>query len=323
MTWSWRSETEGRLRKAEISLEAARALIERKPPCIDDAVNRASAAALQAARALVDARWPPAETEVKHDPTWRPGMPRQTPLGPYSKASWHEIVKQFEQAAHEMVLPSDATEYLKALVEDGQIADVGESATYEADEAHDAVRTAEKLVKSVAKSIQLAFTLGHREVQGKPGLGDTDENETTLEVLPLVMPPHSEPLGSAAATDPGLPSLGIEAVNLTHVGGTQRDGAVTEPPPAGAPGASETTALRASTPAAGAHGEAANDSRPAAPANDTAAPLPANDVQAGEPTKETPEAASAAPAATAAPGSASAAPEVGKDAPTAAEPPKA
>ena len=214
MTWSWRSETEGRLRKAEISLEAARALIERKPPCIDDAVNRASAAALQAARALVDARWPPVETEVKHDPTWRPGMPRQTPLGPYSKASWHEIVKQFAQAADEMVLPSDATEYLKALVEDGQIADVGEAATYEPDEAHDAVRTAEKLVKSVVQSIQLAFTLGDREIQGKPALGDEDENETTLEVAPLVMasqPAATQTVATRTAEAPAIKELGAAA----------------------------------------------------------------------------------------------------------------
>jgi len=276
MTWSWRSETEGRLRKAEISLEAARALIERKPPCIDDAVNRASAAALQAARALVDARWPPAETEVKHDPTWRPGMPRQTPLGPYSKASWHEIVKQFEQAAHELVLPSDATEYLKALVEDGQIADVGEAATYEPDEAHDAVRTAEKLVKSVVQSIQLAFTLGDREIQGKPGLGDEDENETTLEVAPLVMAAHPE-APAAAPTDPSVPSFGIEAVRLTRPpnGG---QGAATEPPPPQTATAQTATAQTAAAPAARELGAAANDSRTAAPANDTASPPPANDA---------------------------------------------
>ena len=299
MTWSWRSETEGRLRKAEISLEAARALIERKPPCIDDAVNRASAAALQAARALVDARWPPHETEVPHDPTWRPGMPRQTPLGPYSKASWHEIVKQFEKAADEMVLPSDATEYLKALVEDGQIADVGESATYESDEAHDAVRTAEKLVTSVAKSIQLAFTLGDREAQGKPGLGDADENATTLEVLPLVMTAHPEPVGSAAATDPALPALRLEALSLTHAGGIAKEGAPTEPPPVATPGGSAPKAEAATasapsepaTPAAAeplttTNGQAANDSRPASPANDTASPPPANDAGAPDAAKE-------------------------------------
>src|SRR5476651_218656 len=141
-TSSWRSETEGRLRKAQVSLEAARALIERKPPCNDDAVNRASAAALQAARALVDARWPP--RDHPWDPTWRPGMPALGGLGPYSKASWPVIMQQFERASSEMALPFDAAEHLKALLEDGHAADVGDSTAYENEEAVEAVTTAEK-----------------------------------------------------------------------------------------------------------------------------------------------------------------------------------
>ena len=131
---SWRSETEGRLRKAQVSLEAARALIERKPPCIDDSVNRASAAALQAARALVDARWPPRDAPP-HDPTWRPGMAKPEPTGPYTKASWPVIVQQFEKASGEMALPFDIAAYLRALVEDGHLADVGDAVTYDPDEA--------------------------------------------------------------------------------------------------------------------------------------------------------------------------------------------
>lgn len=213
-SWSWRSETEGRLRKAEVSLEAARALIERKPPCIDDAVNRASAAALQAARALVDARWPPRETEPAHDPTWRPGMTRQTPMGPYTKASWHEIVKQFEKAAHEMVLPSDATEYLKALVEDGHIADNGEAATWESDEALEAVRTAEKLVKSVGQTLPLAFALGQRETEGPPEPDDEEDKATTMEMMPVVAPHHHE-LAAASPTDPHLPEVAAPMDNET------------------------------------------------------------------------------------------------------------
>src|SRR5947209_2649959 len=100
---SWRSETEGRLRKAQVSLEAARALIDRKPPCNDDAVNRSAAAALQAARALVDARWPP--RDQPWDPTWRPGMPPLIAAGPYTKASWPVILDQFTKATAEMALP--------------------------------------------------------------------------------------------------------------------------------------------------------------------------------------------------------------------------
>jgi uncharacterized protein (UPF0332 family) len=205
-TWSWRTETEGRLRKAEVSLEAARSLIDRKPPCIDDAVNRASAAALQAARALVDARWPPHDP-APHDPSWRPGMPPLQQSGPYSKAPWPEIVRQFEKAADEMALPHDATEYLRALVEDGHIADVGDNVTYEPDEAREAVGTAEKLVKSVVKSIELAFAMGDREAED--GLGSNrDENETTLETMPVVVVPQAPPPSpTSAPTDPSLPPL--------------------------------------------------------------------------------------------------------------------
>ena len=61
-------------------------------------------------------------------------MAKPEATGPYSKASWPVIVQQFEKASSEMALPFDIAAYLRALVEDGHLADVGDTVTYEPDE---------------------------------------------------------------------------------------------------------------------------------------------------------------------------------------------
>jgi hypothetical protein len=77
-------DVQGRLRKAHATLVAARALLNLEPPCRDDAVSRASVAALQAARALVDSKWA-RDSQPHWDPNWRPGMPPPgEPRDPYS-----------------------------------------------------------------------------------------------------------------------------------------------------------------------------------------------------------------------------------------------
>jgi len=273
----WRNETEGRLRKAQVSLEAARSLIARKPPCNDDAVNRASAAALQAARALVDARWPPRDEPP--DPYFRPGMTPLSPTGPFTRASWPVIIAQFEKASSEMALPFDATEYLRTLIEDGAQADIGE-AVYEPDEAVEAVETAEKLVTSVTSMLGLAFSLGYRELDEMIAGRHHDENATTLEVAPLEPP---EPPASFDVTEPGMPAL-VFPIDLTPLPVPMPPPPVPEaelPKQAAPPPAVPAAPVEAAKDAAPAAAEPTKDAAPKAEDAPAVSPAPA----AAEPTK--------------------------------------
>jgi hypothetical protein len=149
-------------------------------------------------------------------------MPQLMAMGPYSKASWPVIVQQFEKATEEMALPFDAAEYLRALVEDGHSADVGESVAYEAEEAVEAVETAELLVTSVSRTLDLAFALGYRELHDLPTTEDDREDEAiTAELMPVVVVPQTEPPGpalpfnggpSGAPTDPALTPVPFAAI---------------------------------------------------------------------------------------------------------------
>ena len=160
-----RADAESRLRKANASLVAAKALLALQPPCRDDAVNRAAVAALQAARALVDSQW----AKISHpnwDPEWRPGMPR--PLNPrdgFALQTLQKLLDRFERLSHSLGLAPDFTQYLRTLAEDGLEADSGEAPAYDEEEARLAVGTAEKLVMTVAEQLGLAAELraAHRK----------------------------------------------------------------------------------------------------------------------------------------------------------------
>jgi hypothetical protein len=148
-----RADAQGRLRKAHATLVAARALLNLEPPCRDDAVNRASVAALQAARALVDSQWA-RDSQPHWDPNWRPGMsPPGEPRDPYSVKRLHQVLDRFEVLARGLSLEPDFTDYVRTLVEDGLEADTGEAPEYDDDEARVAIETAQRLVLTVAGQI--------------------------------------------------------------------------------------------------------------------------------------------------------------------------
>jgi hypothetical protein len=162
-----RADAQGRLRKAHATLVAARALLNLEPPCRDDAVNRASVAALQAARALVDSQWA-RDSQPHWDPNWRPGMsPPGEPRDPYSVKRLHQVLDRFEVLARGLSLEPDFTDYVRTLVEDGLEADTGEAPEYDDDEARVAIETAQRLVVTVAGQIgvpELALSAKQRPV---------------------------------------------------------------------------------------------------------------------------------------------------------------
>ena len=153
------ADAQGRLRKAHATLSGARALLNLKPPCRDDAVNRASVAALQAARALVDSQWAK-DSQPGWDPHWRPHMAKPgEPKDPSSVRRLHQLLDKFEVLARGLGLEPDFTDYLRTLVEDGLEADTGEAPEYDDDEARAAIETAERLVLKVAGQLGLADEL--------------------------------------------------------------------------------------------------------------------------------------------------------------------
>lgn len=154
-----RADAQGRLRKAHATLLGARALLNLSPPCRDDAVNRASVAALQAARALVDSQWA-RDSQPGWNPHWRPHMARPgEPKDPFSVKRLHQLLDKFEVLARGLGLPPDFTDYLRTLVEDGLEADTGEAPEYDDDEARAAIETASRLVLRVADQIGLGGEL--------------------------------------------------------------------------------------------------------------------------------------------------------------------
>jgi hypothetical protein len=154
-----RADAQSRLRKAHATLVASRALLLLEPPLRDDAVNRASSAALQAARALVDSQWA-RDSQPDWDPTWRPGMPRPgEPKDPLSADAVGKLLDRFHVLASGMGLAPDFTDYVRTLVEDGFDADVGELPEYDEEEARMAISTAETLLYMVAARIGLVDEL--------------------------------------------------------------------------------------------------------------------------------------------------------------------
>ncbi len=159
LTSERRADAQGRLRKAHATLAGARALLNLTPPCRDDAVNRASVAALQAARALVDSQWA-RDSQPGWDPHWRPHMAKPgEPKDPSSVRRLHQLLDRFELLARGLALEPDFTDYLRTLVEDGLEADTGEAPEYDDDEARAAIETAERLVLKVADQLGLAGEL--------------------------------------------------------------------------------------------------------------------------------------------------------------------
>jgi hypothetical protein len=153
------ADAQGRLRKAHATLSGARALLSLTPPCRDDAVNRASVAALQAARALVDSQWAK-DSQPGWDPHWRPHMAKPgEPKDPSSVRRLHQLLDKFEVLARGLGLEADFTDYLRTLVEDGLEAVTGEAPEYDDDEARMAIETAERLVLKVAGQLGLAEVL--------------------------------------------------------------------------------------------------------------------------------------------------------------------
>ncbi len=147
------------MRKAQATLIGARALLNLQPPCRDDAVNRASVAALQAARALVDSQWAK-DSQPGWDPHWRPHMTTPgEPKDPSSVRRLHQLLDKFEVLALGLALEPDFTDYLRTLVEDGLEADTGEAPEYDDEEARVAIETAERLVLMVANQLGLANEL--------------------------------------------------------------------------------------------------------------------------------------------------------------------
>jgi hypothetical protein len=153
-----RADAESRLRRSLTSLGAARALLNLQPPAYDDAVNRASAAALHAARALVDSQWAK-DSQPGWDPEWRPGMPRSYRQAKNSEVwspdALHRLLDRFAGLAAQMGLPEDFTMYLRTLVEDGLEADTGEAPNYDEDEARHAVRLSTQMIASVAQRLSM------------------------------------------------------------------------------------------------------------------------------------------------------------------------
>ncbi len=180
-----RADAQSRLRRSFASLGGARALLAMQPPSCDDAVNRASAAALHAARALVDSQWAK-DSQPGCNPTFRPGMISrpQSPAAERKGSSLEtfELLDRFEQLAANMSLPPDFTLYLRTLVEDGLDADIGEAPGYDLDEASLALGTATQLVSSVAQQMGLndEFQAAARHWVALPGVKPRDESAPTI-----------------------------------------------------------------------------------------------------------------------------------------------
>ena len=151
-----RADAKSRLSRAFASLAAARSLLLLEQPCPDDAVNRASAAALHAARALIDSQWAK-DSQPGWDPYWRPGMPRSLRAHEArSLEALQKLIDRFDRLAENLTLPADFGEYLRTLVEDGFDADSGEAPEYDVEEANLAVETALQLVATVARQIGMS-----------------------------------------------------------------------------------------------------------------------------------------------------------------------
>lgn len=180
-----RADAESRLRRAFASLGAARALLHLDPPLRDDAVNRASAAALNAARALVGAQWSKISSSG-WDPTWRPGMSRPPDADHFSRNAYEKLLDRFAQLAAGAGLAPDFIQYLRALVDDGFEADSGETPAYDDEETSHAVITAQRLVGAVAGQLGLAAELRAHSARWPRLQGELD---TTEEIGPVLAPP--------------------------------------------------------------------------------------------------------------------------------------
>lgn len=183
-----RHDAESRLRRAFDSLRAARLLLSTEPPLRDDAVNRASVAALNAARALVAAQWAKISANG-WDPTWRPGMsrpPDASGIDRHSRQAYDKLLDRFQELAAGAGLPNDFTLYLRALVDDGFEADSGETPEYDLEESEHAVNTAWRLVMAVADQINLGDEFRTRSAAW-PGAFSLASTE---EAAPLGAAPH-------------------------------------------------------------------------------------------------------------------------------------
>jgi hypothetical protein len=165
-----RADAESRLRRAFDSLRAARVLLSQDLPLRDDAVNRASVAALNAARALVGAQWAKISSSG-WDPSWRPGMsrpPDASGIDRHSRQAYDKLLDRFQELTSGAGLPADFTLYLRALVDDGFEADSGETPEYDTEESEHAVTTAWRLVAAVADQLSLGDEFRARSA-GWPG----------------------------------------------------------------------------------------------------------------------------------------------------------
>lgn len=179
-----RADAESRLRRAFDALCAARVLLSQPRPLRDDAVNRASVAALNAARALVGAQWAKISANG-WDPTWRPGMsrpPDASGIDRHSRQAYDKLLDRFQELAAGAGLPSDFTLYLRALVDDGFEADSGETPEYDTEESEHAVSTAWRLVAAVADQLNLGDEFRVRSASWPGG----DSAATTDEAMPIL-----------------------------------------------------------------------------------------------------------------------------------------
>jgi len=152
-----RADAESRLRKAHGTLGAAKALIALDPPCRDDAVNRASMAALQAARALIDSKWA-RDSHPGWDASWRTPRALSAREG-FSLEALQRLLDRFERLSSSLQLAPDFPQYLRTLVEDGLEADAGEGPEYDDEEARRAIATSEQLVMTVAGQLGMSEEL--------------------------------------------------------------------------------------------------------------------------------------------------------------------
>ncbi len=157
------------------------------PPLRDDAVNRASAAALNAARALVGAQWAKI-SQNGWDPTWRPGMsrpPDAVGIDRHSRQAYDKLLDRFQLLAAGAGLPEDFILYLRALVDDGFEADAGETPEYDGEESDGAVETAMRLVAAVAEQLSMGAEYRARVAAfpGSENAATTDESRPLLAVV--------------------------------------------------------------------------------------------------------------------------------------------
>lgn len=179
-----RADAESRLRRAFEALRAARVLLAQDRPLRDDAVNRASVAALNAARALVGAQWAKLSSNG-WDPSWRPGMSRPPDAsggGRQSKEAYDKLLERFQELASGAGLPVDFTLYLRALVDDGLEADSGETPAYDQEESEYAVTTAWRLVAAVADQLNLGEEFRARSAQWPGGASEASGAAPILAV---------------------------------------------------------------------------------------------------------------------------------------------